>query len=159
MGKLEKEIKVLNINKEEIINRLKKNNIEFVNVKNQKIFTYDLPSIYYRYLEIQELFNSSNKLILKTNLIKLMNVLEEYSDLVDDEVLNIVFQEMNINSFSDFNNLDIKDVKQKLKKSKTFNSTIKLLNINPNKWIRLRQSNDNIELTLKHVFDKNKTSY
>ena len=29
--------------------------------------------------------------------------------------------------------------------------------INPNKWLRLRQSNDKIELTLKHVFNK-KTS-
>ncbi|MEG1048674.1 MAG: CYTH domain-containing protein, partial [Bacilli bacterium] len=40
-------------------------------------------------------------------------------------------------------------------KNKDLNKSISKLDINPNKWIRLRKSNDKIELTTKHIFEKN----
>ena len=62
---------------------------------------------------------------------------------------------MCINSFNDLFILERKNILKKLNSSQTFKKNIKNMSINPNKWIRLRQSNDKIELTLKHIYEKN----
>ena len=47
MAKFEKEIKVLDINVEETISKLKKIGATDKGKKEQKIYTYDIPTIYY----------------------------------------------------------------------------------------------------------------
>lgn len=155
MSKLEKEIKILNINKNELYKKLEDIKAEFIETKKQKIYTYDLPTIYSRYIEILELLKTNSNLINKNAISKLNILLDEFSDLIDDKVLSNIYKEMYINSFNDLYELDKDKLINILNSSKTFNNEIKNKLINPNKWIRLRKSNDKVELTVKHVYDKN----
>lgn len=158
MSTFEREVKVLNINVKSTINKLNKLNFEYVGTKNQCIYTYDIMSVYHRFLEIKELLKSKSILIVKTNKKKLMVLLDEFMDLIDDNDLKKIYKEMNIKSFNDFNSIDGKEILKKLNLSNTFKTLIKKEKINPNKWIRLRSSNEKQELTLKHVYEKNNDS-
>ena len=121
--------------------------------KEQKIYVYDIPTLYYRYLEICELLKSSNKNDDNTNLGKLTVLLEEFADLVPDKELAVLAGELGVCDIRDIAKLPVEDVVSKIE-SKAFADTISSYKINPNKWIRLRKSNDKVELTTKHVFEK-----
>lgn len=92
--------------------------------------------------------------MINTSLSKLKIVLEEYVDLVSDEELNKIYQEMNITNFNELFELSPKKIISTFKKSKLFKESISNKLINPNKWVRLRKSNEKVELTVKHIFDK-----
>ena len=113
MSTFEREVKVLNINVKSTINKLNKLNFEYVGTKNQCIYTYDIMSIYHRFLEIKELLKSKSILIVKTNKKKLMVLLDEFMDLIDDNDLKKIYKEMNIKSFNDFNSIDGKEILKK----------------------------------------------
>lgn len=154
MGKLEKEVKVLNIDIRETKKRLKKIGATFKAKKDQKIYTYDIPTIYYRYLEIMNLLKSDNELLIQTSISKLGIVLDEFEDLVQDEELKEIFDELQISNFNELLKMNSTDIVSKLEKSVKFNALISEKFINPNKWLRLRQSNDKVELTIKHIYEK-----
>ena len=88
MSKIEKEYKILNINIKEVRKKLKEIGVTFIDKKEQKIYVYDVPTLYYRYLEIKELLKSKNKLLVNTNKEKLKVLLIEFEDLINDKVLN-----------------------------------------------------------------------
>ena len=158
MSNIEKEIKILNVNVKESFEKLEKIGAKFINTKNQKLYTYDIPTIYNRYLEIIELLKINNELLNKNAINKLEILLDEFCDLTDDKLLSLIYNEMNIFNFNDLYKLDRKYILEKLEKSETFNNKIKNKLINPNKWIRLRKDNDKIELTVKHVYEKNNSN-
>ena len=85
MGKLEKEIKILNIEVNDTIEKLKKIGAQYKGVKEQKIYTYDVPTIYFRFLEAKELLKSDNELLINTTIKKISTILKEFEDLVDDK--------------------------------------------------------------------------
>lgn len=154
MGKLEKEVKILDINVGEVKNKLEQIGSKYNGEKKQKIYVYDIPALYYRYLEIKELLKSDNKLIVETSINKLKMLIMEFTDLVDDKQLNELLKELNLNNIDDLFALSVEEIINKLN-NELFDNLFKKLMINPNKWVRLRQSNDKVELTVKHVFDKN----
>ncbi len=158
MPKFEKEIKILNIDVEEIKKKLEHIGAEYIGKKEQKIFTYDIPTIYYRFLECLQLLDTSNDLLTKTTLNKLRNVFDEFSDLVSDEILKRVYMEIESSSFDELLTLNNKEIIDKCNNSKTLLNEISNSLINPNKWIRLRSSNDKIELTVKQVYEKNNSN-
>lgn len=149
----EKEVKILNIDVEKTMARLQEIGATFVGKKEQKIYVYDLPTLYYRYLEICELIKSSNHLMVTTNLEKLKVLLEEFADLVSDEESAILCEELKVADIRDIAKFPVEDIISKIE-SKVFANVISSYKINPNKWIRLRKSNDKIELTTKHVIEK-----
>ena len=149
MSKIEKEVKVLNINVEETKDLLIKMGAVYKGEKNQKIYVYDIPTLYYRFLEIRTLLNSSSPILISTNLKKLENLLVEYNDLIDEKEL----KEIDFNIINNINNLSIAEIRELLK-SKELEESFSKLNINPNKWIRLRESNGETELTVKHIIEK-----
>ena len=153
MAKLEKEIKVLDINSEKVKSDLLGMGATFKGEKNQKIYVYDVPSIYYRFLEIRSLINSDSKLTISTNIQKLKNLILEYIDLVDDEELSKIIEKLNIKDLRIINELPIEEIKDILFDSDLEKSFGKF-NINPNKWIRLRETNGKTELTVKHILEK-----
>lgn len=153
MAKLEKEIKVLDINIEKVKSDLLEIGATFKGEKNQKIYVYDIPSIYYRYLEIRSLINSDSKMIISTNLKKLKNLILEYIDLVADEELSKIIEKLNIKDLRIINELPIEEIRDILFDSDLEKSFSKF-NINPNKWIRLRETNGKAELTVKHILEK-----
>ena len=156
MAKLEKEIKILDINVEEVKNKLDTIGAVFKGIKNQKIYTYDIPTIYYRYLECIELLRSEKELVKKAALKKLDILFDEFGDLVSDSELETIYNEFNISNLSEL--LEKTNLVSLLENNNSLNNLIKKEIINPNKWLRLRQSNDKIELTLKQVYEKNSES-
>ncbi len=153
MGKLEKEIKVLDVDVEKVKKDLESINAEFKNVKNQKIYTYDIPTIYYRYLESIELLKSNRKLIQKNAITKLSILFDELEDLLDEKELRQIYNELEINNLNQL--LEKENLVSILETAKYLNQSVSKRIINPNKWLRVRQSNDKVELTLKHVYEKN----
>lgn len=158
MPKIEKEIKVLNINVDQVKDKLKEIGVKDKGKKDQKIYVYDVPTLYYRFLEIRELINSSNELLVETNLKKLEVLLLEYVDLEDEEELAKEKALVGLNNLLDIVKLDIDNIREILN-NPTLEANMKKFLINPNKWIRLRKSNNKIELTTKHILNKNNDNY
>lgn len=158
MTKIEKEIKVLNINVEQVKDKLKEIGATDKGKKEQKIYVYDVPTLYYRFLEIRELINSSKSLLVETNLKKLEVLLSEYVDLENEEELVQEKTLFGLNDLVDILKLDINNIREILN-NPTLETNMKKFLINPNKWIRLRKSNDKIELTTKHIMNKKNSNY
>ena len=158
MPKIEKEIKVLNINVDQVQDKLKEIGAKAKGKKEQKIYVYDVPALYYRFLEIRELINSSNGLLVETNLKKLEVLLLEYIDLENEEELAKEKTLLGLNDWMDILKLDIDNIREILN-NPTLEANMKKFLINPNKWVRLRKSNDKIELTTKHILNKKHSDY
>ena len=158
MSKIEKEYKILNINIKEIRKKLKEIGVTFIDKKEQKIYVYDIPTLYYRYLEIKELLKSKNKLLVSTSKAKLKTLLIEYEDLESNNELKYIKEKYKLENLLDILNLNIKEI-LKILNDKEFKKSIKELKINPNKWIRLRQNNKKIELTSKHIIEKSNKKF
>ena len=158
MPKIEKEIKVLNINVDQVKDKLKEIGATDKGKKEQKIYVYDIPTLYYRFLEIRELINSSNVLLVETNLQKLEVLLLEYIDLENEEELAKEKALLGLNDLMDILKLDIDNIREILN-NPTLEANMKKFLINPNKWVRLRKSNDKIELTTKHILNKKNSDY
>jgi adenylate cyclase class 2 len=158
MGKVEKEVKVLDVNVEEISKKLKNIGADYLRTIKQQIYTYDIPTIYHRFIEAKEMLKSDNDLLIKTTLEKLDIIFTEFSDLVGDNILSNIFKSLNVTDFKELLSQSNKEILFKITNSDILNETIKSKLINPNKWIRLRKSNEKVELTTKHVFQKNNLS-
>ena len=158
MPKIEKEIKVLNINVDQVQDKLKEIGAKAKGKKEQKIYVYDVPALYYRFLEIRELINSSNGLLVETNLKKLEVLLLEYIDLENEEELAKEKTLLGLNDLMDILKLDIDNIREILS-NQTLEANMKKFLINPNKWVRPRKSNDKIELTTKHILNKKHSDY
>lgn len=158
MAKFEKEIKVLDINVEIIKEKLKKIGAESKGEKEQKIYVYDVPTLYYRFLEIKELLKSDSPILINANMKKLKTLITEYKDLMDEKELKNVESLLNLKNIEDLLLKDVRDIINILENEVLINSFRKF-KINPNKWIRLRQSNDEILLTSKHIFEKNTSNF
>ncbi len=158
MAKFEKEIKVLDIDVGAIKEKLKKIGAEDKGEKEQKIYVYDIPTLYYRFLEIKELLKSDSPLLINTNMKKLKTLIIEYKDLMDEKELKNIESLLNLDGIEDLLLKDVKDIINILENEILKNSFEKF-KINPNKWVRLRQSNDTVLLTSKHIFEKNTSNF
>ena len=112
MPKIEKEIKILDINVDEIKQLLQGLGAEYKGKKDQKIYVYDVPTLFYRFLEIRELLNSNNQLIIETNLNKLELLLQEYIDLESDEELKKEKKLFELEDLMDIVRLDINNIRK-----------------------------------------------
>lgn len=149
----EKEIKILNISVPDTEKILRDIGSKFIFKTKQKIYTYDLPSIAHRYSEYIDFLNSDiNPLVAYSYKQRLKTLLTEVADLLPDSELMPVMKQYNVESLP-----DIVDKVQDFTEFADFPicSRIKSLRINPNKWVRLRDTNGHVTLTVKHVFDKN----
>lgn len=145
---IELEVKVLNIDIKAEQNKILKKGGEYVCDVAQKLYTYDLPSIYGRFLEIISYLDKSNKDVEKTvNYVKLKNLFFELDNLEPFPDLSFL-AENNIIHFSDI--LKCSDWKQLLH-SKEFIDFLKKYGINNQKWVRLRQTNNKTTLAVKHI--------
>lgn len=158
MAKFEKEVKVIDIDIETIKNKLENIGAENKGKKEQKIYVYDIPTLYYRYLEIRELLQVDSSIIVNTNIKKLEDLISEFKDLINDNDLNNLIKKYDLNNIEEILTKSIPDIINFLNDNdveKLFNQ----LKINPNKWIRLRQSNDKTVLTSKHILTKDKSNF
>ena len=119
MGKLEKEIKILNIDIDETKKKLNTIGAKFIEKKDQKIYTYDVMSIKYRFYEALELLKSNNELLRITSLKKLEMVLDEFEDLANNELLEKIYQELQVNNIKELFTFDADIILKKINDSKT----------------------------------------
>jgi len=154
MAKLEKEVKILDIDVQKTIKKLEEIGASNKGKKDQKLYTYDVPCINIRFQEAMHLLKSKNELLQKNAKRKLEIVLDEFLDLVDDKTISLIEEELGM-SFSDLLNEDYTSLYNKISSCKRLVKEIKKKEINPNKWVRLRKSNDKVELTVKHIYAKN----
>ncbi len=157
MAKFEKEIKILDIDVESMKQKLDKMGADFKEKKEQKIYVYDIPTLYYRYLEIRELLKSKNSIIVNSNLKKLEVLILEYQDLISEDEIASIEQHFNLKSIENILEKDTREIVGFLE-NPIVEKSFKKLMINENKWIRLRQSNDKVTLTSKHILEKNVSS-
>lgn len=158
MAKFEKEIKILDIDVENIKEKLENIGAENKGTKEQKIYVYDIPTLYYRFLEIRELLQADSTILVNTNVKKLEVLIREFKDLINDNDLNDIIKKYDLNNIEDILTKSIPEIIVFLNDNdieKLFNQ----LKINPNKWIRLRQSNDKSVLTSKHILTKDTSNF
>ena len=158
MAKLEKEIKILDIDVESMIKKLEEIEAEYKGQKNQKIYVYDIPTLYYRYLEIRELLKSKSSIIINANKKKLEVLILEYQDLVDDKELSLIEKQFSLKTINEILEKDINKIISFLENSVVENSFKKFM-INENKWLRLRKSNDKVMLSSTHILEKKNTNF
>ena len=153
MSKIEKEIKILDIDVEDAKNRLLKFGAKYIQESLQKIYTYDIPSIYYRFLEIKHMLQCENTLIQQVNFEKFINLAYEVFDLFTPEQEKLFLLYLNVSKIEEIKRLSITALNE-LIQSEELNKLLTNFDINENKWIRLRQTNKKTTLTVKHIVNK-----
>ena len=147
MGKMEIEVKILNIDVAAVRKRILESGGIELGVINQKLYTYDMPTIRGRFLEILQNLNSSKHSDIDVFLVKMRNLLFEIENIEADE-LNDIYDSLKITKLQEI--LDKENYMDYLN-SKKLLEYVKKLSINPNKWVRLRDSNGKVTLAIKHI--------
>lgn len=155
MSKIEKEIKILDIEIEQIKIKLKKLGAVLKNDGVQKIYVYDLPSIYSRFYDcMMQLDNCSKPYDAEICKNKLRTLFLEMDNLMTKEQQESMSNAIGYKSLND--SLSIKEI-DKLKAVLSKPETIKIIKqfgINPNKWVRLRETNGKTTITIKHILNQ-----
>lgn len=149
MGNMELEVKVLDINKEELIKKIIFAGGKFVSEEEQHLYTYDLPTIYGRYNDLLlQLNEPENSIKYDVAIDKLKLLFFEIDNLLDNELKEDLQKIIGKYSLEDI--LNSPNLLEILNDSR-LNSFISKFRNNENKWIRLRSSNNKTTLTVKHI--------
>ncbi len=154
--KMENEVKVLEVDVELAIAHINNNNGIFISDSIQKIYTYDLGTISGRFDDLLRQFTSSNFEVIKA---KFQLLFSEIDNLIIEEERNILMEHFKSDNLCTIlekitNNTDLElfvntEVVKKLAGS---------FGINPNKWIRLRETDNLATVTTKHILKKDNQS-
>jgi len=156
MGRMELEVKVLNINEEDMIQKIEYLGGKFVEKSNQYLYTYDLPTIYGRYIDIlTQLNNPESEIKKEVSLSKLELLLFEIDNLLNEEDKSELKDIIKTNTFTEL--LEKENLIEILNKKELINFLERFHN-NEKKWIRLRKTNKKTTLTIKHILADNDTS-
>lgn len=154
MKKLEKEIKVLDINPDEIMQKLDEKGAKKVSDTVQKIYVYDLPSISSRYYDSTRQLSEAKKpheiSVAKSKLLILSKEIDNLTDVDDRKEL------LKHTGYSTIEEILANTPDEELEKvltKKEVLTVVKKQNINPNKWIRLRQTGKKTTITIKHILN------
>ena len=156
MKKMELEVKILNIDKEEFINKIKTMGATFKKETKQYLYTYDLPTSYGRFLDIRiQLKDNESVLKYETAIEKLKLLFFDLDNLLTDkdkkELKKIIGYD-NLSCLCSTDNLfDYLD-------NPKLDKFINRFHINPKKWIRVRQTNDKTTIAIKHILAPNDTN-
>ena len=149
MGNMELEVKVLEIDKDKLINKIISAGGEFVSEEEQHFYTYDLPTIYGRYNDLLlQLNEPENSIKYDVAIDKLKLLFFEIDNLLDNELKEDLHKIIGKYSLEDI--LNSPNLLEILNDSRLKSFISKFRN-NENKWIRLRTSNNKTTLTVKHI--------
>lgn len=157
MSNMELEVKVLEINKEKLIEKIKLLGGILVSDEEQYYYTFDLPTIYGRYLDILlQLNEPENNVKFEVAIERLKLLFFEIDNLLNSR------QKQELKEFTIKGNLEEITKKEnflEILNDEKFKKFISQFRINPNKWIRIRTSNLITNLTVKHILaDKEGTN-
>lgn len=155
MSKIEKEIKVLDIETEQLKSKLESLGAILKNDGIQKIYVYDLPSIYSRFYDcMMQLDKCSKPYDIDICKSKLRTLFMEIDNLTTKEQQDSMFNAIGHKHLNDI--LSIHDI-NRLKDILSTSDVVKMIKhfgINPNKWVRLRETNGKVTITIKHILNQ-----
>ena len=155
MGKMELEVKILNINKEAFIKKIEALGAKFIQKSHQILYTYDLPTFYGRYIDLLTQLNfPESELRFETAISKFKLLFFDFDNVLSSEQKEKLHSIINENNFSSI--LD-KDNFLEILNDKNLISFVQNFHNNPQKWIRLRKTNDNTTITVKHILAPDET--
>lgn len=153
MKKMELEVKILDINKDDFINKIKSLGATLKEETKQFLYTYDLPTIYGRFIDIKtQLTDNESEIKYETALERLKLLFFELDNLLtlkDKNELEKIIGYDNVSCLCLKDN--ILDYLNDIKLIKFINN----FHNNHKKWIRVRQTNDKTTLAVKHVLADN----
>ncbi len=154
MKKLEKEVKILEVNKNELEKRLSRINAKKIEESLQQIYVYDLPSIYARFYDcLLQLKNIDKPYQYEICRDKLQKVLIEVDNLTTEEEQETIEQGNSTKSLVELlNKTQNENLLSRFSDEKIV-EIVKKYKINPNKWVRLRKTNEKTVLTIKHILN------
>lgn len=156
MGKMELEVKVLEINEEEIIKKIETLGGTLKEECNQYLYTYDLPTIYGRYVDILLQINEPENEIKKEVAIEKLKLLFfELDNLLSKEQKEELKKIIKIDSLEEL--IEKENFIKILNKNEMIDF-IKQFHNNSKKWIRLRKTNKKTTMAIKHILADNDTS-
>lgn len=156
MGRMELEVKVLEINEEELIKKIKDLGGNLKEECNQYLYTYDLPTIYGRYRDILLQINEPENEIKKEVAIEKLKLLFfEIDNLLLDKQKE---QLKNIVKIESMQEILQKEEFLKILNKKEILDFIKQFKNNSKKWIRLRKTNKKTTIAVKHILADNDTN-
>ena len=155
MKKMELEVKILDINKDEFINKIKAMGATLKKETKQFLYTYDLPTIYGRFVDIKaQLKDNESAIKYDTAIEKLKLLFFELDNLLTDD------DKKELQKIIGFDNLSCLCSKENLFDYLDNDKLIDFINKfhnNPKKWIRVRQTNDKTTIAVKHILADNGT--
>lgn len=152
---MEIEVKILNINVENETKKILGRGGKFKKDIIQKLYTYDLPSIYMRYQDILYHLNLNlDSLQYEVYINKLQTLLFELDNLVPNPKLKL-FQTYNLQHFSE---IAFSSNIKKILNSQELCNFFKTYDVNPHKWIRLRTTGTETTLAVKHILAPDSSS-
>lgn len=156
MKKMELEVKILDINKDEFIEKIKSMGASLVKETKQFLYTYDLPTIYGRFIDIKtQLKDKESEIKYETAIEKLKLLFFELDNLLNDDTKKELKE---IIGFDNTSCLCTKDNLFEYLDNDKFIEFINKYHNNSKKWIRVRQTNDKTTIAVKHILAPNETN-
>jgi len=151
MNYQELEIKLLDINKEDIESKLLDLGANKLGEAIQKIYTYDCydPILMYRLSLLDYKITKSNN-----SLMKIVNVLSQLKPIINDNDKE-VFKRLTGYDYLEDYILNSDSIDEDILNNKEIENIITSTKDRFFKWIRLRQTNDVVELTIKYIYNTN----
>lgn len=156
MKRMELEVKILDIDKNKLIKKVKSLGGTLKAETKQFLYTYDLPTIYGRFIDIKtQLQDHESNIKYETAVEKLKLLFFELDNLLTDS------DKKKLKDIVGYNNLSCLCTKKNLLEyldNKKLISFIKKYHNNSKKWIRVRQTNDKTTIAVKHILAPDKSN-
>ena len=156
MERMELEVKILDIDKDKLIKKIKSLGGTLKKETKQFLYTYDLPTIYGRFIDIKtQLIDNESTIKYETALEKLKLLFFELDNLLTEK------EKKKLNKITGYDNTSILCSKENILEflnDKKFINFINKYHNNSKKWIRVRQTNDKTTIAVKHILANNGTS-
>ena len=166
MSNMELELKIQNINQEELASKIIKLGGQYISSSEQFLSVYDLPYINQRYnSSLYELNNEKIELRKEMALNKIKKLFEEIDQLINTEERSYLKRNFDIEKLSEIFNLNTDEIIKILNSSEMID-LVNNYKATPKKWIRLRKTIEktqdkkieSVTLTVKHILKANETN-
>lgn len=156
------EVKVLDVDVKKLEERLSILGAEKISDNIQKILTYDFRSIASEYRSIlYDLNGKVSEKIITHALKRLKTLFFDLDDLINEKdtngiqksMIKQIFGQQSLSVFLEDNGQNWSEHIEKLNDER-FLGIVEKYGINPNKWIRLRQTGNRTAVTIKHILNR-----
>ena len=156
MKRMELEVKILDIEKEKFIKKIKSLGATLKGEVHQYLYTYDLPTIYGRFVDIKtQMIDHESDIKEETAIEKLKLLFFELDNLLTEKEKKQLKEIIGSDNTSSL--IKKKNLLEVLKNPKLV-GFIKKFHNNSKKWIRVRETNGKATIAVKHILADNGTS-